>query len=172
MYLLKGNIKQLKKLPMVSKKLKMLLALVGLMQTASYAQDSTGMSMSSKSGSTDANWVYDSSKISTKNMPQHNEFVNYENPYPPKPRSMWELSFGGGNAIVIGDRPILKKSDRGGAYMGGITGSISARFPISHVFSGRLGYMGSLQKIPGYKNNSGTYYIPFSGNATHALNAD
>lgn len=175
MYLLKGNIKQSKKLPMVSKKLKMLLALVGLMQTASYAQDSTHMSMSSKSGSTDANWAYDSSKVSAKDMPQYNEFVNYENPYPPKPRSMWELSIGGGNAIVIGDRPIFSKSgDKGGSYVGGIAGSISARFPISHVFSGRLGYMGSLQKIPGYKSSasSTTYYIPFSGNATHALNAD
>src|ERR1700733_11583117 len=122
MYLLKGNIKQFKKLPMVSKKLKLLLALAGLMQTASYAQDSTHMS--STSGSTDDNWVFDSSKISTKNMPQHNEFVNYQNPYPPKPRSMWELSFGGGNAIVIGDRPILHKGDKGASYMGGITGSI------------------------------------------------
>jgi len=28
----------------------------------------------------DDNWVFDSSKISTKSMPQHNEFVNYQNP--------------------------------------------------------------------------------------------
>ena len=89
MYLLKGNIKQFKKLPMVSKKLKLLLALAGLMQTASYAQDSTHMS--STSGSTDDNWVFDSSKISTKNMPQHNEFVNYQNPYPPKPHNDYSL---------------------------------------------------------------------------------
>ena len=63
MYLLRETLNNLKKLPMVSKKLKLLLALVGLMQIASYAQDST-MSASS----TDANWVYDSSKVSKKDM--------------------------------------------------------------------------------------------------------
>jgi len=99
MYLLKGNIKQLKKLLMVSKKLKLLLALVGLMQIASYAQDSTKKPMSS----TDANWAYDSSKVSTKHMPQYNEFTNYQTPYPPKPRNMWELGLSGGLSMIIGD---------------------------------------------------------------------
>ena len=155
---------------MVSKKFKLLLAIVALFQTALYAQDS---SMSSTNNGTDANWAYDSSKVSSKNMPQYNEFTNYQNPYPAKPRSMWELSVGGGNAIIIGDRPILHKGDRGGFYGGGITGSISARFPLSHVFSGRVGYLGSMQKIPGYKNLViGTYYIPYSANVTHALNLD
>ncbi len=155
---------------MVSKKFKLFLAILALLQTMSYAQDTTHMSMSGNG--TDASWAYDSSKISAKNMPQYNEFTNYQNPYPPKPRSMWELSIGGGNAIVIGDRPMFHKSDADGFYGGGVTGSISARFPISHVFSGRLGYMGSLQKIPGYKGSSSNYYIPFSSNVTHALNMD
>ena len=75
---------------MVSKKFKLLLGLLGLMQTVSFAQ------------STDASWAYDSSKISSKNMPQYNEFVNYQTPYPPKPRSMWELGFGGGYHSIIG----------------------------------------------------------------------
>src|SRR5436305_3629011 len=104
---------------MVSKKFKLLLAIVALFSTASYAQDTTKNNMSNNSMSnsnmstsgnmstsnngTDANWAYDSSKVSSKNMPQYNEFTNYQNPYPPKPRSMWELSIGGGNAIVIGD---------------------------------------------------------------------
>jgi outer membrane protein OmpA-like peptidoglycan-associated protein len=153
---------------MVSKKLKLLLAFVGLLQVVSYAQTNTTTSLSS----TDANWAYDSSKVSTKNMPQYNEFTNYQNPYPAKPRSMWELSVGGGNAIVIGDRPMLHKGGKGGSYVGGMTGSISARFPLSHVFSGRVGYMGSFQKIPSYKSNGGSVYIPYSGNVTHALNAD
>ncbi|HVX25979.1 MAG TPA: OmpA family protein [Parafilimonas sp.] len=156
---------------MVSKKFKLLLAIVALLQTVSYAQDTTNMSMSSNG--TDASWAYDSSKISSKNMPQYNEFTNYQNPYPPKPRSMWELSVGAGNAIVIGDRPMFHKSDNGAMYSGGLAGSISARFPLSHVFSGRIGYTGSMQKIPGYKNpTTGVYYIPFSADVTHILSAD
>ena len=130
-------------------------------------------SMSSSNNGTDANWAYDSSKVSTKNMPQYNEFTNYQNPYPAKPRSQWELSFGGGNAIVIGDRPMFSKENGAkGGYVGGITGSISARFPLSHVFSGRLGYIGSMQKIPGYQGNNSRPYIPFSSNVTHALTMD
>ena len=129
-------------------------------------------SMSTSNNGTDANWAYDSSKISSKNMPQYNEFTNYQNPYPPKPRSMWELSIGGGNAIVVGDRPMFHKGDAGGFYGGGIAGSISARFALSHVFSGRLGYTGSMQKIPGYKGNGTVYYIPFSSNVTHMVSAD
>ena len=81
---------------MVSKKLKLLLAFVGLMQIASYAQDST---MSMSMSTTDAPWAYDSSK--TANKPQYSEFVNYQTPYPPKPRGMWELTVSGGNAVII-----------------------------------------------------------------------
>lgn len=152
---------------MVSKKLKLILALVGLMQIASYAQDNTTTAPSMSS--TDANWAYDSSKVSSKNMPQYNEFTNYQNPYPAKPRGMWELSFSGGSAFIVGDRPMFaKKGDRDGwGYVGGVTGSVSARFALSHVFSARLGYIGSMQKIPAYKE-----YIKFSANKTHALSMD
>lgn len=157
---------------MVSKKFKLILALAAFIQTASFAQDSTHMSMSTSS--TDASWAYDSSKISTKNMPQYNEFTNYQNPYPPKPRSMWELSVGGGNAVVIGDRPLLAKvpGTSNGGYIGGVALSLAARMAISHVFSIRLGYTGSAQKIPGYKGGGPTYYIPFSSNVTHILSGD
>ena len=86
---------------MVSKKLKLLLALVGLIQIASYAQDTTKKSTSMSS--TDANWAYDSSKVSTKNMPHYNEFTNYQTPYPAKPRRMWELGLSGGLSMIIGD---------------------------------------------------------------------
>ena len=142
---------------MVSKKLKLLLALVGLMQTASYAQDST---MSSTNG-TDDNWVFDSSKVSTKNMPQYNEFHNYQNPYPAKPRGMWELTVSGGNAIILGDRPMFN------GYTGGFAGGLAARFALSHVFSVRMGWTGSVQKIPHYRD-----YVKFSGNTTHMLDLD
>ncbi len=145
---------------MVSKKLKLLLALVGLMQIASYAQDGT---TASSAGITDAGWAYDSSKVSNKT--QYNEFVNYQTPYPAKPRGMWELSVSGGNAIIIGDRPM------GNGYTGGFAGGISARFALSHVFSTRLGWVGSIQKIPHYPE-SGNTYIPYTSNVTHMVNLD
>ena len=168
---------------MVSKTFKLIFALVALIQTASFAQDSTKMKMPMSSSSTtpmssmsmsstDASWAYDSSKISTKNMPQYNEFTNYQNPYPPKPRSMWELSLSGGNAIIIGDRPIFAKNGGNNFYGGGIAGGIAARMAISHVFSIRLGYMGSMQKIPGYEGTTNRYYIPFSANVTHIVSSD
>lgn len=156
---------------MVSKKLKLLLAFVGLIQIASYAQDTTmsstsggmmspgGSMMTSTSGSTDANWAYDSSKVSNK--VQYNEFVNYQNPYPPKPHGMWELTLTGGNVFIIGDRPLFNH------YTGGFAGGIAGRFALSHVFSVRVGWTGSIQKIPGYQG-----YIPFSSNVTHMVNLD
>lgn len=107
---------------MVSKKIKLLLALVGLMQTVSFAQ------------STDASWAYDSSKISSKNMPQYNEFVNYQTPYPPKPRSMWELGFGGGYHSIIGAD--VKSAP-------GYGGTISLRKALGHVVSLRGAWTGS-----------------------------
>jgi len=134
---------------------------VGLMQIASYAQDST---TASSAGVTDASWAYDSSKVSNKT--QYNEFVNYQTPYPAKPRGMWELSVNGGNAIIIGDRPM------GNGYTGGFAGGISARFALSHVFSTRIGWTGSVQKIPGYPTDGSTVYIPFTSNVTHMLNLD
>jgi len=134
---------------MVSKKLKLLLALVGLMQTASFAQSST-----------DANWAYDSTKASNK--AQYSEFANYQTPYPSKPRGKWELSVSGGNVVILGDRPVFADG-----YNGGIAGGIAGRFALSHVFSVRAGYVASAQKIPGYHG-----YIPFSANTTHMGNLD
>ncbi len=153
LYLLRETLKQSKILPMVSKKLKLLLALVGLVQTASFAQSST-----------DANWAYDSTKAADK--AQYNEFANYQNPYPSKPRSMWELTATGGNTIIIGDRPMFN------GYTGGFAGGLSARLALSHVFSVRAGWTASMQKIPGYSKNGGREYIPYSSNVTHMLDLD
>ena len=163
---------------MVSKKIKLLLALTGLLQTAClFAQDSTMSTTSTPStgtstmsatsaGSTDAAWAYDSSKAGNK--ANYSKFANYETPYPSKPKGMWEISIVGGNAIIIGDRPFLKGKDADyGSYTGGVAGGIDIRGAISHVFSLRVGYLGSQQKIPGYKT-----YIPFSANQTHMLHGD
>ena len=138
---------------MVSKKFKLVLALLGLIQTASFAQ------------STDANWAYDSSKASSKS--QYSQFQNYETPYPSKPKSMWELGFAGGHGIVIGDRPAFTNKNDEPMYNGGIAGGITARKAISHVFSGRGGYYGSIISVPSYKN-----YQRYIKNQTHQLSIE
>ncbi len=153
---------------MVSKKYKLILALTGLIQTASFAQNTT-------MSSTDANWVYDSSKISTKMMAQHNEFINYQTPYPPKPRSMWELGFAGGHGIVIGDRTAFTKEAKTGEaqpmYNGGVAGGITIRKAVSHTFSIRGGYWGSYMSIPHYQHfGNGTPQDPPRSEQTSVIN--
>jgi len=130
---------------------------------------STGTTTTTPTSTTDANWVYDSTKVSNK--AQYSQFTNYQTPYPAKPRGMWELTLSGGNAIIIGDRPMFAKQEGSdGGYVGGFAGGISARFALSHVFSWRLGYAASVQKIPGYSADDP--YIPFTSNVTHMISAD
>src|SRR5436190_24017316 len=102
---------------MASKKQITLLALAGLIATASFGQKNDAS----------YGWVLDSSKRSVKNMPQQNEFMNNTYPYPAKPRSMWELGISGGPSFIIGD--IDPKI--------GIGGGLSIRKALGHVFSVR-----------------------------------
>ncbi|MGI8636554.1 MAG: hypothetical protein ACR2KZ_14250, partial [Segetibacter sp.] len=106
---------------MASNKYILMLGLISLFSSAAFAQQS------------DAGYDWrDSSKISTRNLPQQSEFMNNQYPYPAKPRSMWELGFAGGNNMVIGD--IKPKADVGGA--------ITLRKALSHTFSLRGGWFG------------------------------
>ena len=131
---------------MASKKNILALALIVLVQSIGMAQ-------------TDWGWDWkDTSKISVKKLPQHNEFINNQYPYPAKPRSQWELGFGLGTGNVIGD--VNSKL--------GFTGTVSLRKALSNVFSLRGSYTGmvgssSLKGNPpaarpigsrGYKNQS------------------
>jgi len=119
---------------MASKKYTLVLALLGLLQTASFAQ--------TQNDASDA-YVFDSSKVSVKNMPQYNEFKNNQYPYPARPKDQWEIGGGVGGAFIFGDRaPLVKK------YLGGPTGSISIRKALTHVFSIRAGYSGSIASVP------------------------
>lgn len=139
---------------------------MALIQTVSFAQ------------STDDSWVFDSSKISSKNMPQHNEFVNYQTPYPAKPRNQIELGFSGGfNKIIAGD--VFGTS--------GFGGGISLRKALGHVISLRGEWDGSFNYgLDGntsrydagndfspwniYNNNPGAgKYVLNYKNATHML---
>lgn len=125
---------------MASKKLLSAAALVVLLQSVGLAQ-------------TDWGWDWkDTSKIAVKNLPQHNEFLNNQYPYPAKPRSQWELGIGVGPAFVLGDV---------GSNVG-IGGNITFRKALSHVFSLRPGYTGILANgdpkasigARGYKNQT------------------
>ncbi len=159
---------------MVSKTIKICLAFMALIQTVSFAQSS--------SSSTDDSWVFDSSKISSKNMPQHNEFMNYQNPYPAKPRNMIELGFSGGyNRIIGGDVFAVT----------GFGGGISLRKALGHVISLRGSWEGSFNygldgHTARYDAGFGNYtpwtiydnaegspkYVLNYKNATHMLNLD
>jgi hypothetical protein len=53
---------------------------------------------------TDWGWDWkDSSKVAVKHLPQRNEFLTNQYPYPPIPRSQWELGISLGNSRIIGD---------------------------------------------------------------------
>lgn len=151
---------------MASGKLLALLALTGLTATASFAQK------------TDASygWVLDSSKRSVKNMPQQNEFLNNQYPYPAKPRSLWELGVSGGASMIFGDM------DPRFGYGGGI----SARKALGHFFSIRGSWNGSFnygldyrlraKADPGawrnFYTSQGNQYVANHKTAVHQLSLD
>ena len=99
---------------MASKKYILVMALIVLLQSVGMAQ-------------TDWGWDWkDTSKISVKNLPQHNEFLNNQYPYPAKPRSQWELGISLGNSRIFGE-----VANYGFGYGFGL----SLRKAVSHVFS-------------------------------------
>ncbi len=111
---------------MASKKYTWILGLLGLVQSATFAQKNDA----------NADWWKDSSKVSTSNLPQYNEFRNNQYPYPARPRDQWELGGAVGPSVILGD--IKSKV--------GLGGGLSLRKSLGHVFSLRAGYFGSLNK--------------------------
>ena len=82
---------------------------------------------------TDLGWSWnDSAVVANKKMPQRAEFLANEFPYPPKPRSMWEVSISLGNSRIIGDVANFKIG-----YGLGVT----ARKALSNVISLRGGIL-------------------------------
>ena len=134
---------------MASKKNILLVALIVLIQTVGMAQ-------------TDWGWDWkDTSKIAVKNLPQHNEFLNNQYPYPAMPRNQWELGFGAGISSVRGD--VKSKA--------GFGGTITLRKALNHVFSIRTGLTGMLN------SGSPSVYGAIVGqvdykNQTHQLSVD
>ncbi|MES2330486.1 MAG: hypothetical protein V4539_12835 [Bacteroidota bacterium] len=134
---------------MASKKYILVLALIVLIQSVGLAQ-------------TDWGWDWkDTSKIAVQNLPQHNEFLNNQYPYPARPRDQWELGFAVGYAQVNGD----VKSN------GGFGGMVSLRKALNHTFSVRAGLTGMLTS--GSPNAYGTAIGQSAyKNQTHQLSFD
>ena len=110
---------------MASKKYILVALLVVLIQSVGLAQ-------------TDWGWDWkDTSKIAVKNLPQHNEFLNNQYPYPGRPRDMWEIGLGLGTAVLSNDW----------SNDAGFGGSLSLRKSFSHTFS--------IRPFVAYYSNSG-----------------
>ena len=91
---------------------------------------------------TDWGWDWkDTSKISVKHLPQHNEFMNNQYPYPAKPRSQWELGISLGNSRVVGE---VKN------YKFGYGAGLTFRKALGHLVSLRGGLL--YQKSAGIDN--------------------
>lgn len=118
---------------MASKKYILLVALFVAFSVAGFAQ------------TTDWGWNWkDSSKVPSKSMPQYNEFLQNNYPYPAKPRNQWELGFSAGTFRITGD--VKAKA--------GFGGGLSLRKALNHVFSVRGQYLGSFNH--GVPNTYGT----------------
>ena len=110
------------------------------------SSSSTSSSGSMSSGTLNDAKSYwdDSSKVSTKNMAQYNEFRNNQYPYPAKPRDMWQLGLTGGVLVPLFDVP-------------------NAQFPGWHAglnLRKSLGYMVSVKFGAEYGEAKGYEYRP------------
>jgi outer membrane protein OmpA-like peptidoglycan-associated protein len=105
---------------MASKKYKLLLAIM-LLSFGAFAQKETNRYD-----------IYDSSVISSKKMPQQNEFWNNAYSFPAKPRNMWEIGVSVGAFNIMGD--VHSKFPTVG-------GAIHVRKALGYVFSLRLQYL-------------------------------
>lgn len=118
---------------MTSKKYQLLLGLM-LITSAAFSQNPpVGYS------------VWDSSVISSKDMPQQNEFWNNSYNFPAKPRSQWEIGMSLGNFSVSGDVPSVNPS---------LGFSAHVRRSIGYIFSLRLQYLNGVAKGMNWKANT------------------
>lgn len=136
---------------MTSKKYKLILGLLILATSASYAQTGEGYS------------VFDSSVISAKSMPQQNEFWNNTYNFPAKPRNMWEIGAAIGNVAISGDVS---------AKIPALGFSVHARKALGYVFSLRMQYVngsakgmnwlasGNYQKNPAWTSSTNGGNLP------------
>lgn len=134
---------------MASKKYMLVLALIVLIQSVGLAQ-------------TDWGWDWkDTSKIAVQHLPQHNEFLNNQFPYPARPRDQWELGFGAGYAQVTGD--VKSKA--------GFGATVTLRKALTHTFSVRAGLTGLLMSGAPNAYGIATGQVAYK-NQTHQLSFD
>ena len=115
---------------MATKTYKLILGLITLLTTASFAQVNTGYS------------VFDSSVIPSKRLPQQNEFMNNVYDFPAKPRTMLEVGASFGNIGISGD--VRSKFPQLGW-------GVHIRKSIGYVFSLRLQYLNGEAKGMSWK---------------------
>jgi outer membrane protein OmpA-like peptidoglycan-associated protein len=111
---------------MVSKKYTLLAGVFCLLASYGFAQVKTGSSYD----------VTDSSKVPSKRMPQHTEFLNGTYNFPAKPRNQWEIGIKGGMFRVSGDVATQFSPGFG----------LHVRKAFGYVFSMRLEYMYGIGK--------------------------
>jgi outer membrane protein OmpA-like peptidoglycan-associated protein len=133
---------------MASKKYTMMLGLLGLISTAAFAQDSTGVITAPTAASistgtpADDSWIYAGTQYVRKGKEnQQNAFLNGTGVYPAKPRNMMELGIGIGPSFMFS--PIDSKL--------GYTAGLSLRKALGHIFSVRLGYEYSINYGQDYR---------------------
>jgi outer membrane protein OmpA-like peptidoglycan-associated protein len=125
---------------MESKKYSLFIGILCLLASASYAQVGTAYD------------VLDSSLISTKKLPQFNEFRNNAYPFPPKPRNQWEIGVKGGIVTINGDVPAVFPTGGFGVHV---------RKALGYVVSLRLEYMYGIGKGLSWKPRTGGFSRPF-----------
>jgi hypothetical protein len=115
---------------MASKKFKLILGIITLLASNSFAQTGSGYS------------VFDSSVIPSKRMPQQNEFMNNTYNFPAKPRNQVEVGASFGNVGISGD--VRSKFPQLGF-------EAHIRKAIGYVFSLRLQYLNATPKGMSWK---------------------
>ncbi|MEJ7766188.1 MAG: OmpA family protein [Chitinophagaceae bacterium] len=124
---------------MENKKYSLLIGIFCLFATASFSQVGTTYD------------VLDSSLISTRNLPQFNEFRNNAYPFPPKPKNQWEIGIKGGLFTIAGDVPSMLSAGFG-AHI---------RKALGYVVSLRLEYMYGIGKGLSYSPKTAGFSEPF-----------
>ena len=120
---------------MASKKSTFLTAIFTLFIVFAFAQQSKNK---------DWGWDWkDSSKVPTKRIPQFNEFIHNQFPYPAKPRDQFEIGLDFGYASLFSDLD-TRFGDFGGGELANLGGGIHIRKSLSPTWSIRAGYTGSI----------------------------
>ena len=140
---------------MASKKITLLTALFTLIITCTYAQQSNK--------NKDWGWDWkDSSKVPTKRIPQFNEFLHNQFPYPAKPRDQFEVGLDFGYAYLFSDLD-TRFGDFGGHEALSFGGGFHIRKSLSPTWSVRGAYTGAITYGLDYRPRTAVASVPVGG---------